>query len=183
MAKSTVYIDESGDLGYGTGTKWFVITAVVVEREKESSIRQKMDVIKRRLNVQEIHLRRIADFYRRSYVANELNGEDFTYMNVIADTNKLDREKIASPALAYNYMCRVLLERVSWFLRDLKMNAWGFRIPCHFNVLKGHLYKYKGNVMRYGIKYFSDEMIPIKGEIEQNFPCKIKERTPGATTT
>lgn len=28
MADCTVYIDESGDLGFGHGTKWFVLTAV-----------------------------------------------------------------------------------------------------------------------------------------------------------
>lgn len=251
MGQSTIYIDESGDLGYGTGTRWFVITAVIVEKEKEHSIRQKINTIKNKLNVQDIHLRRISDFHRRSYIVNELDGEDFTYINIIADTNKLDREKIASPTVAYNYMCRMLLERVSWFLRDSGMtaniilsargtsrdgeliqyikdrlmsyenkqikpdvfekieaktanswdmlqladvcatttflayeiNGWGYRMPCHFSVLKNHLYSHGGDVMCYGIKYFSDEMIPINGEMDRNFPCKIRERTSGATST
>ncbi len=249
--KSTVYIDESGDLGYKTGTRWFVITAVIVEKEKENAIRQKMSVIKNRLNVQEIHLRKISDFYKRSYIVNELGGEDFTYINVIADTNKLDRAKMASSTVAYNYMCRMLLEMVSWFLYDSGMtadivlsargtsrdgeliqyiqdklmlcennriasdvfkrikaktanswdmlqladvcatttflayeiNGWGYRVPCHFSVLKNHLYNHGEDVMRYGIKYFSDEMMPKSGEMAQNFPCKTKERTSGATAT
>ncbi len=251
MGKSTVYIDESGDLGYKTGTRWFVITAVIVEKEKENAIRQKMHVIKNRLNVQEIHLRKISDFHKRSYIVNELNGEDFTYINVIADTNKLDKEKIDSPTVAYNYMCRILLERVSWFLRDsgitadivlsargtsrdgeliqyikdklmpyennqiapdvfekivaktanswdmlqladvcatttflaYEINGWGFRVPCHFSMLKNHLYRHGEEIVRYGIKYFSDEMIPEKGKLKQNLPCKTKERTSGATAT
>jgi len=32
---STVYIDESGGLGCGTGTKWFVISAVIVDKKNE----------------------------------------------------------------------------------------------------------------------------------------------------
>lgn len=38
MEKRTVYIDESGDFGKGKGTKWFVITAVIVKEEKEEEI-------------------------------------------------------------------------------------------------------------------------------------------------
>lgn len=33
MADCTVYIDESGDLGFGHGTKWFVLTAVTVHHK------------------------------------------------------------------------------------------------------------------------------------------------------
>ena len=123
MVESTVYIDESGDLGCGTGTKWFVITAVIVDKTEERQIRQTMNTIRHRLNVQEIHLRRISDYYKRAYVVRELNNENFTYINVIADTDKLDRSKISSSTTAYNYLCRMLLERVSWFLRDTERKA------------------------------------------------------------
>ena len=99
MVESTVYIDESGDLGCGTGTKWFVITAVIVDKTEERQIRQTMNTIRHRLNVQEIHLRRISDYYKRAYVVRELNNENFTYL------------------------CRMLLERVSWFLRDTERKA------------------------------------------------------------
>ncbi len=36
---SMVYIDESGDLGCGTGTRWFIISAVIVDKENEKKIR------------------------------------------------------------------------------------------------------------------------------------------------
>lgn len=251
MEECTVYIDESGDLGFGTGTKWFVITAVIVDKKEEKNIRQKMNVIKSRLNVNEIHLRKISDYYRRAYLVRELNDEKFTYINVIADTNKLDITKISSPTVAYNFLCRMLLERVSWFLRDTErkadvilsargtsrdgelieyikeklipynnnqieksvfgnimaktanswdmlqladvcattmflayeVNGWGFRTPCFYRVLKDHLYKHGDKVMSYGIKYFTEYMKPDRGEINVDYPCKAKERTPGATTT
>ncbi len=120
---SAVYIDESGDLGCGTGTRWFIISAVIVDKKNEKKIRQTMSEIKSKLNVRDIHLRRISDYYRRAYLVRELNEEEFTYVNIIADTNKFDSLKIPSSTIAYNYMCRMLLERVSWFLRDTNRTA------------------------------------------------------------
>ena len=116
--KCTVYIDEAGDLGYRRGTQWFVLSAIIVDKDKESAIRAKLAQIKSRLNVNEVHLRKITDFYRRAFIVQELDSEDFTYTNVIVDTNKLNLAMAASASTAYNYICRMLIERVSWFLRD-----------------------------------------------------------------
>lgn len=116
--KSTVYIDEAGDLGVCRGTQWFVLSAVIVDKTDEPKLRKKLVNIKSRLNVKDIHLRKITDFYKRGFIVKELNDGNFTYVNIIADTNKLDQAKISSPVVAYNYLCRMLLERTSWFLRD-----------------------------------------------------------------
>ncbi len=118
MSDCTVYIDEAGDLGVGRGTRWFVLSAVIVDKQSEPQIRTTLNSIKARLNVNGIHLRKIPDYYRRAYIVREISNEEFTYINIIADTNKFDRTKIASSELAYNFLCRMLLERVSWFLRD-----------------------------------------------------------------
>lgn len=123
MSDYTVYIDEAGDLGIGRGTQWFVLSAVIVAKEDEPSIRAKMNLIKTRLNVKEIHLRKITDFYKRGLIASELATENFTYMNVLVDTNKFDREKIPSPLIAYNFVCKYLLERVSGYLEDENKKA------------------------------------------------------------
>ena len=64
-----------------------------------------------------------------------------------------------------------------------EVNGWGFRTPCFYRVLKDHLYKHGDKVMSYGIKYFTEYMKPDRGEINVDYPCKAKERTPGATTT
>lgn len=118
MSNCTVYIDEAGDLGVGRGTRWFVLSAVIVDKQAEPRIRATLNSIKARLNVNGIHVRKISDYYRRAYIVREISNEEFTYINIIADTNKFDRSKIASAEVAYNYLCRMLLERVSWFLRD-----------------------------------------------------------------
>ena len=118
MSDCTVYIDEAGDLGIGRGTQWFVLSAVIVDKEAEKQIRAKIAQIKTKINVNEIHLRKITDFNKRGLIVRELCTEDFTYMNVLVDTNKFDRAKIPSPIIAYNYVCKFLLERVSWYLQD-----------------------------------------------------------------
>lgn len=118
MADYTVYIDEAGDLGYRRGTKWFILTAVIVDKNKEREIRSTLASLRTKLNVNEIHLRKIVDFNKRSYVVRELEPEPFTYINIIVDTSKLNLSMAASSATAYNYICRLLMERVSWFLRD-----------------------------------------------------------------
>lgn len=123
MADCTVYIDESGDLGFGHGTKWFVLTAVIVEKGEEPSIRSKMSQIKNRLNIKEIHLRSIREYFKRAYIVKELSEENFVYMNVLVDTTKFDTEKIPTPMLAYNYVCKYVLQRVSWYLRDNEKTA------------------------------------------------------------
>lgn len=116
--KSTVYIDKAGDLGVGRGTQWFVLTAVIIDKDNESNIRNTLQQIKTRLNVKDIHLRKITDFNKRGYIVRELSDEAFTYINVIADTDKFNRAKISSSTVAYNYLCRMLLERASWFLNE-----------------------------------------------------------------
>ena len=114
-----VYIDEAGDLGIGRGTRWFVLTAVVVKKTVEPQIRARMTAIKACLNVREIHLRKITEFYKRAFIVRELRDEEFVYMNVLVDTDKFDRARIPNPIIAYNYVCKYLLQRVSWYLSSL----------------------------------------------------------------
>ena len=116
MSDCTVYIDESGDLGIGVGTQWFVLTAVIVLKQDEKNIRTTMEHIRTFVNVKEIHIRKIKEFSKRAYVTKALSGEKFVYMNVIVDTQKFDKEKIPSADTAYNYICKYLLQRVSWYL-------------------------------------------------------------------
>lgn len=118
MKKSTVYIDESGDLGINRGTTWFVLSAVIVDVEDEPAIRKTISQIRSKLNIQEIHIRDRSDFMRRAFICREIGAERFVYTNVVVDTTKIDVKKISSPLTLYNFCCKLLLERVSWYLRD-----------------------------------------------------------------
>ena len=152
MGDYTVYIDEAGDLGIGKGTRWFVLSAVLVHKPSEPQIRLKMEQIRNRLNVKEIHLRKIQDFYKRGLIVRELNQMDFVYMNILVDTNKFDVSKIPNSIIAYNYVCKYLLQRVSWFLEaqnavaDIVLSARGTsRDGELIAYIKEKLLPYSGN--------------------------------------
>lgn len=178
----------------------------------------------------------------------ELCNAEFTYINVLIDTDKFDKRKISSTLLAYNYACRYTLERAFYFLeakgktadivlssrgtskdsslieyikyklipnlefKDVfrevstkkssewdmlqladvcatttfltyETNQYGFNIPCFLNALSQHLYQKNGKIKNYGIKFFSDIMVPDCEEIKTKYVCAKKERTPGTTTT
>lgn len=119
----TVYIDEAGDLGIRKGTRWFILTAVIVDKEDEALIRSRMNTIKARLNVHEIHMRKIADFMRRAFTVRELQNLPFVFINVVVDTSKFDETKIPNSLVGYNYACRKLLERVSQYLCEKEKTA------------------------------------------------------------
>lgn len=239
MSDYTVYIDEAGDLGIGRGTRWFVLSAVIVAKEDERAIRDKMSQIKSRLNVKEIHLRKIFEFSKRSFIVRELNSQKFTYINILVDTTKFDKTKIPNPLMAYNYVCKYLLERVSLFLvergkvadvmlsargtsRDgdliryikekllpyeknsineavfnkisakgagewellqladvcattmfltYEINGYGFSTPCFSTAMANHLYRYRGIVESYGIKFFTNDMKPDVTQLKSTRVC------------
>ena len=236
---SNVYIDEAGDLGANKGTQWFVLSAVIVDKKDEPQIRNTIVRLKKELNVHESHIRKIKEFSRRSYIVRELNEENFTYINILFDTNKFDKTKIHSSLIAYNYICRMLLERVSWYLyenhrtadiilssrgtsRDgelisyiknklipyednqirspvfnkvsaqsasnwdllqladvcattmflaYEIGSYDLCYPCFSSVLSSHLYCRKSKTMRYGVKYFSDNMNPNIELLKKHRPC------------
>lgn len=240
MSDYTVYIDEAGDLGIGKGTRWFVLSAVIVAKEDEPAIREKMGQIKNRLNVKEIHLRKIPDFQKRGFIVRELNDQNYTYINILVDTTKFDKTKIPDPLMAYNYVCKYLLERVSLFLvergkvadvmmsargtaRDgelikyikekllpyeknsinsavfnkitargagewellqladvcattmfltYEVNGFGFSTPCFSSAMANHLYRYRGLLDSYGIKFFTNDMKPDVGQLKVTRVCR-----------
>lgn len=166
MADYTAYIDEAGDLGFGRGTKWFVLTAVIVKKTDEKAIREKMNAIKSRLNIREIHIRKVTDFNKRAFIVRELSEEEFTYMNILVDTQQLNQNLIPDPLIAYNYVCKYLLQRVSWFMDgkdaqcDVVLSARG---TSRDNEL---------------IEYISDKLLPYpSNSINQKRFNKISAKT------
>lgn len=244
--KCTIYIDEAGDLGLNRGTTWFVLSAVIVNKDEEKQIRTILNNIKSTLNIKVIHFSPLRHFEKRAYVANELSKCNFQHCHVLVDTTKVTftpRDPNASKSvLLYNYTCRYLLERVSWLLRDTnrcgeivlssrgtsrdnelieyinnvllknpnnnivnlftktisktasswdmlqladvcatsmfmchEINAkFGFLMPCFAHRLGHNIYSYKGKLINYGMKYFSQDMEPEKDYFSINSPCLKK---------
>ena len=166
MADCTVYIDEAGDLGINRGTKWFILTAVIVEKKDESGIRTRMAAIKSKLNIHEIHLRKTADFMKRAVIVRELADMPFTYMNIVVDTSKFDISKIPDPMIAYNYVCKYLLQRASWFLRENNKTA-DIVLSARSTSRDGEL-----------IEYIRTKLLPFQANgIDANLFEKIQAKT------
>lgn len=152
MAEYTIYIDEAGDLGANRGTQWFVLSGVIVAKTDEAAIRTKIASIRSRLNINEIHFRKITDFLKRAFVVRELSEMPFTYMNILVDTRLFDTTKIPNSLIAYNYVCKYLLQRISWYLSekgatgDIVLSARGTaRDNELISYIKDKLLPYQGN--------------------------------------
>lgn len=246
VTKYTVYIDEAGDLGINRGTKWFVLTGVIVESTEEQAIRAALKSIKSNLNIQNIHFRKLRNFEQRSYVVNEIARQNFKFINIIIDTSAITIKgktaKDLPSILTYNFACKMLLERISWLLLPLhetadiilssrgtsrdkeliayikdkllnysnnsiysnairtvtsktaanwdmlqladicatsifychEINHYGFVIPCYARRLAELLYKKNNSILKYGMKYYSDEMQPNKDYFANHTLCTIK---------
>ena len=120
----TLYIDEGGDLGIGKGCDWSILSGVFIDKQEEPQIRETIKNIRIKLNINEIHFRKMASFDKKSYAVSELSKCHFEYIAIIADTNKINLSKLYAEysekpsILSYNHICRYLLERASWLLRD-----------------------------------------------------------------
>lgn len=161
----TVYIDEAGDLGHNKGTQWFILSAVIVDKKDEPSIRKTIARLKSDLNVNEIHIRKIKEFPRRAYIVRELSGENFTHINVVCDTTKFDKTKNLSPTLAYNYVCRILIERVSWFMRDTNREG-DILLSSRGTSRDGEL-----------IDYIKNKLFPDKNEVYSDVFKKVSAKS------
>ena len=240
----TLYIDEAGDLGIGKGSDWFILSGVLINKQDEPQIRDTIKNIRSKLNINEIHFRKMVSFDKKSYAVSELTRCKFEYIVIIVDTNKITLPKLYSEyterpsILSYNHICRYLIERVSWLLRDTgrvadivlssrgtsrdndliayikdklipfhgnqvenyfgnisaksaaswdmlqladvcatsmynmhQLNGLNFITPCYTYKLQSHLYRHNGKVLKYGIKYYDDNMKPDRTYFSENTIC------------
>lgn len=120
--KYLAYIDESGDEGIKKGTVWFILTAVIVEKTKELKISNTIDEIKSIIDIppnKPLHWKELRNknVSKKRYIIDRIAKEDFVYTNVIINTYDLENEQLQGKLL-YNYSCRYLLERISWYVGD-----------------------------------------------------------------
>ena len=64
--KCTKYIDEAGDLGNGRGQLSFINTAVIVNNSSEPALRNIFKNLKKDLNLDNIHFRKLRNFEQRA---------------------------------------------------------------------------------------------------------------------
>lgn len=138
----------------------------MVKKTDEKKIRDKISAIKARLNIREIHIRKVTDFNKRAFIVRELSEEEFTYMSILVDTQQLDRNLIPDPLIAYNYVCKYLLQRVSWFMDEKDAQC---------DVVLSARGTSRDNEL---IEYISDKLLPYpKNSIHQQRFNKISAKT------
>lgn len=89
-------------------------------KNRESEIRNHLKAIKKKLNLDFIHFRKLRNFEQRSYIVNEIAKFPFEYINIIVDTTKIKIKALTEndtiETLTYNFACKMLLERFSAIL-------------------------------------------------------------------
>ncbi|MBD9372799.1 DUF3800 domain-containing protein [Rhizobium sp. ARZ01] len=140
------YIDESGDPGLKRvrpidergSTEWMTLSAVLVRREKDPETTQWVADINRAIgntNTQIIHFKDL-DGEQKLQVCNRLSDLPVRLFVVASNKKNMRRhrneraEKVNSKQWFYNWMVRILLERVT---------DWCFRYATHHRLHRRHV--------------------------------------------
>ena len=118
-----VYIDESGDEGINKGSKYFILTALIVDKEKDLEISKKVDEIKTNLEMNiksQLHWKLIKGYPNKKMIMEVVKNMDIKIINVIVDTKCI---KLIPSNNIYNYFSGYLYERICWFMNEKKAIA------------------------------------------------------------
>lgn len=112
---------KAGDEGIRRGSRWFIMTAVIVEKNYDSVLTNKLIEIKNNINIEkkaQLHWTKLSkNFNKKQYILNELKNQNFNIIHVAIDTNNINYVKSAD---IYPYFLSYLFERVTYFLAKHK---------------------------------------------------------------
>jgi hypothetical protein len=127
-----VYIDESGDDGLGNykvpgkgggASHWLSIGAVVWRYSRDLDAVQWGKEIQAKLSEKRqnapLHFAKL-NHQQRVMAVNQLSQRPLRIISVIANKPSIPSGTYTSKNQLYHYMCRYLLERVSWLCRDMR---------------------------------------------------------------
>ena len=139
-ASFVAYIDESGDEGFKFGpfghgsSLWFVLGAAIIRKADDLEQVKLIDEVRARCNERRsdrtqippkkpLHFRDLSHEEKRHY-ARAIGASKFTLTSVLIDKSRLtNAEDFAEKNRLYFYATRLLVERISWFCRDLNRVA------------------------------------------------------------
>lgn len=113
-----IYIDESGDEGLNRGSKFFILTAVMVKKEKDLEISKMVDRIKENLNLSiknQLHWKAIKGYSKKIMIMDNASKSEISIINIVIDTRKIN---FIESGDIYNHFSGYLYERICWFVRD-----------------------------------------------------------------
>ncbi len=153
-----VYIDESGDEGINKGSKYFILTALIVDKENDLEIAKKVDIIKENLEMNiksQLHWKLIKGLPNKKMIMKIISSLDITIINVIVDTKCI--QFIPSNNI-YNFFSGYLYERICWYMNENNGIA-NINISSRGNLSKKNLSDYLNNKNH---KKFNIEVNKIK---------------------
>jgi hypothetical protein len=127
-----VYVDESGDEGFRFGrgsSSWFVLTAVLLARDRELEVVKLIDVVRDKINAAQqphhqtparkpLHFRDLKHDPRKFY-ATQIGTAALRIVSVCVHKPDLaEAEIFHDESRLYFYATRFLVERISWCCRD-----------------------------------------------------------------
>lgn len=133
-----VYIDESGDEGIHKGSKYFVLTAIIVDKKKDLQISKVVDKIKQNLELNiksQLHWNKIKGYPNKKMIMKIINETDLTIINIVIDTTKI---KFIPSSNIYNYFSGYLFERLCRFASAHKASI-NIKISSRGNLKKSDL--------------------------------------------
>ncbi len=139
-----VYIDESGDEGINKGSKFFILTAIIVDKEKDLEISKSVDEIKGKLEIDtktQLHWKLIKGYPNKKMIMDTISTLEINIINVIIDTKCI---KFIPSNNIYNYFSGYLYERICWFMEEQKAVA-NINVSSRGNLSKNQLIRFIKN--------------------------------------
>ena len=161
MNEYNVYIDESGDEGINRGSKYFILTALLVNKKQDLNISKCVDRIKEDIEIsikEQLHWKLIKGYPNKLMIMYKVSKENITIINIVIDTTKI---KFIHSVDIYNHFSGYLFERICWFMRDNNAIA-NINISSRGNLEKKKLIEFlKNNNGKFNIDYSKINIIKI----------------------
>ncbi len=151
-----VYIDEAGDEGFkfqcssGRGSsKFFVLSAIIVKKELDQKLASVVNDLKSILKYQQKDILSPLHFYKMSHekrkvcIKQLVDFKEYTIISIVFQKESLTKP-LKVKSMLYNYACKLLLEKVSIFLKvnEAKANfIFEHRRNTHYDELEIYIRK------------------------------------------
>ena len=109
-----------GDEGIKRGSEWFVLTAIIVPKEYDLTLSNKIVKIKNTMNMNrkdQLHWNRILKYDKKIQIIYDLIAENFKIIHVAINTFEINKLKSKD---IYPYFMSYLIERVSYYVSNNK---------------------------------------------------------------
>ena len=136
-----IYVDESGDEGIKKGSKYFILTAIIVKKDEDLTIAKNVDVIKENLEInikKQLHWKLLKGRPNKIMIMETVSKLNLKIINVIINTKSI---KLIPSNNIYNYFSGYLYERICWYMNDVNGIA-NINISARGNLSKKSLSSY-----------------------------------------